>query len=915
MGQITSGVGLISGINTADIIDQLIAIESRPKNLISARSTVLTSQQVALQEVNANLLSLKLSADGFTADNTFNATSVSSSNEAVLTATSSTAALPGTYDFTVARLVSSQQTISKGYSDTNATVLAPAGATFTFEMGDGRLDRNSALRELNGGEGMVRGKIRIADRSGASAVIDLSQATTVDEVLSAINKADGINVTASVNGDGFTITDNTGLALSNLAVTDVNSSGTTASLGLNAVAVGATLTGTDVNTLGDSTVLASLNDGNGVRARSALDDIQITTRDGSIHAIDLSNLLTIEDVINAIDTATSSTVSASVNGAGLQLTDSTVGGTTFAVAALNSSDAAADLGILLSDGNADGVISGDRVISSLNSKLISSINGGDGVTLGTVSVTDRSGAATNIDLSSASSVSDVLSLINNSAAGVTASLNAAGNGLLLTDTTGSTTSNLIVSDVSGTAAVDLNLASSVAQDTIDSGNLQFQYITEGTRLDSIRGGLGVTRGKFTITDSTGASATVDLTQGNEVTIQDVIDEINSRGIAVTARVNDNGDGILIEDTGTGAVALKIEEAGSTTAADLGILGTATNPGDDLNGSFETTVTIEATDTLTDIAQKINDAGIDVSASIINDGSAANPYRLSLASTVAGRGGSFVFDDGGLGLSATTLSESRNALVFYGSTDPAQAIAIESATNSLTSVVPGVTIDLMNTSDSSVRVAVTTNNSAIVDSVEGFVSSFNAVMAVIAKHDSYNAETEERGLLLGDPTVSRVQSSLYRLVSSRNTDLSGQYTSLTQIGIKVGSGARLEFDQAKFQAAMESDPEAVEALFTFKETETDSETNEITITSAGIGVRINELLATLTESVIQGRMDSIDSQIEANNKRLGEIDKLIEAKRARLEQQFLSMERALAKIQGQSTALNSLATLASQSRGN
>jgi len=190
-----------------------------------------------------------------------------------------------------------------------------------------------------------------------------------------------------------------------------------------------------------------------------------------------------------------------------------------------------------------------------------------------------------------------------------------------------------------------------------------------------------------------------------------------------------------------------------------------------------------------------------------------------------------------------------------------------------------------------------------------------VMAVIAKHDSYNAETEERGLLLGDPTVSRVQSSLYRLVSSRNTDLSGQYTSLTQIGIKVGSGARLEFDQAKFQAAMESDPEAVEALFTFKETETDSETNEITITSAGIGVRINELLATLTESVIQGRMDSIDSQIEANNKRLGEIDKLIEAKRARLEQQFLSMERALAKIQGQSTALNSLATLASQSRGN
>lgn len=31
MGQISSGIGLISGINTADLIEQLLAIEARPK--------------------------------------------------------------------------------------------------------------------------------------------------------------------------------------------------------------------------------------------------------------------------------------------------------------------------------------------------------------------------------------------------------------------------------------------------------------------------------------------------------------------------------------------------------------------------------------------------------------------------------------------------------------------------------------------------------------------------------------------------------------------------------------------------------------------------------------------------------------------------------------------------------------------
>src|SRR5690606_31450350 len=128
--------------------------------------------------------------------------------------------------------------------------------------------------------------------------------------------------------------------------------------------------------------------------------------------------------------------------------------------------------------------------------------------------------------------------------GVTASLNRAGNGLLITDESGGT-GDLVISDVAGTAAADLQLAGTfTGTTTADSGNLQFRYITAASSLDV----LNVTRGKFTITDSSGVSATVDLTQGNENTIGDVIQEINSRGLKVNARVNDNGDGIVIEDT-------------------------------------------------------------------------------------------------------------------------------------------------------------------------------------------------------------------------------------------------------------------------------------------------------------------------------------------------------------------------------
>lgn len=913
MSGITSGIGLISGIDTASLIDQLISIESRPKLFVQQRNAVLTSQQVAFQEVNAKLLSLKLSAGGFLTSNLFNATTATSGDESVLSATTSASSTPGTYSFSVARLVSSQQTITQGFADKDATPIAPAGGTLTFEFGDARLDADTQLNTLNGGNGITRGKIRITDRTGASAVIDLSKAVSVNDVLTAINNSDGINVTASVNGDGFVLTDNTGSVTSNLTVSDVSNSGTSATLGLNVAAVGDTLTAAAINTIGSKTQLASLNDGNGVSKHSSLADFSLTTRDGQTFNITLGSNATVADLAANISTATAGAVTLAGNGSGLQLTDNTAGGGTFTVAALNGSNAAIDLGIVGSDGDADGVLQGTRVLAGLNSKLLKNLNGGSGITTpGTISITNRAGAATAIDLSGAASVSDVINLINDSGAGVTASLNSAGNGLLLTDDTGSTTSDLIISDTVGTTAADLGLAGSFAAATANSGNLQFQYINEGTRLDALRGGLGVTRGQFTIRDSNGATATVDLTQGNEITMADVIAEINSRGLAVNARINDNGDGLIIEDTGGGTVALKISESGSTTARDLGILGEAAAPGDDLDGTFEKTITIEATDTLQQINDKINAAGLDVSASILNDGSGASPFRLSFNAKKDGKGGAFVFDDGGLGFGASTLNEARNALVFFGSNDPAKAIAISSATNRLVGVIPGTTINLKNPSSTPVNLSISRNDSAVIDAVKKFVTDFNGVMDSIKKYDKYDAETEERGLLLGDPALSRIQSSLFRIVTNRNTEVSSQFNSLTQIGLKVGKGAVLEFNEAKLTAALLADPDAVEQMFTFKETETvDGET---TILSAGIGTRIDELLKNLTEQVLDGKTDQITSQIELNNKRITALDAQLAAKRSRLETQFAAMETALAKLQEQSGSLSNLSALVAQSRG-
>ena len=74
---------------------------------------------------------------------------------------------------------------------------------------------------LNGGQGVARGSIRITDRSGAHADIDLSAVQTIDDVLDAINNAARISVRPSPDGDHIRLIDTTGQSAANLKVQEV----------------------------------------------------------------------------------------------------------------------------------------------------------------------------------------------------------------------------------------------------------------------------------------------------------------------------------------------------------------------------------------------------------------------------------------------------------------------------------------------------------------------------------------------------------------------------------------------------------------------------------------------------------------------------------------------------------------------
>ncbi len=811
MGTITTGIGLVSGLNSKDIIDQLMRLEGRKKDLVQARVDAISSQKTAYTEVSTRLVSMRISAQQFAKPSFFTAATATSSNEDVLTASASKGAAVGTYQFQVARLVQAQQMVSKGFSSADK---APVGAgTLTIEVGGGEVTQENLLSDLRGGAGVSRGKIRVTDMTGKNAVIDLSDAVSLDDVVKKINTTVDINIRASVTNDRLVLTDQSGGLDSDLIVQDVGTTTSATDLGIAGSNILGQISGSVLQYVGRDTKLTTLNDGNGVSNRTG-PDFAITFRDGTTANVDLAAAGTLGEAIDAINTASGTKLTASLapGAKTITLTDNTGGGGTLSVAGLAGSTAAKDLG--LEKSGTGNTLEGDAVLSKLGTVLLKTLNGGAGITLGTISVTNRSGSARSIDLSGAQTLQTAIDVVNNSGAGIKAEVNPAGSGIQITDTTGGV-GNLVISDVSGTGATQLGIAGTftAAKPVVKGANLQRKWVSEATTLSGYNGGKGVATGRFTIQAGDGTSRTINIDNTVDQRMGDVVRKINSAfasGGQVVASINAKGDGLLITDASGGGGKMQVKDDNSTTAEDLGILGTATTT--TIDGSREKTIDITATDTLAQVQTKINNLGYGVTAQIINDGTGSAPFRLSLNATNSGKAGRVTMDGGATNLDTRTLVQAQDAAVFVGSADAAEPLLITASRNQIAGVIKGVNIDLQGVSKEPVTVNITRDVANVGEELTKFTEKFNELIDKIDEYTKFDSETLERGILLGDLSISQVENEVYSMISTV-VPQAGKYRILADVGLRVGQGGRLEFDQGKFDSAYASDPESVEALFT------------------------------------------------------------------------------------------------------
>jgi len=211
---------------------------------------------------------------------------------------------------------------------------------------------------------------------------------------------------------------------------------------------------------------------------------------------------------------------------------------------------------------------GTDMNAALNgSTLLSDLNGGAGVALGSFNITDRAGNTAAVAVVGGMTVNNIIAAINGAGINVTASINADQTGLQLTDSSGTILQPLTVTEAGSTTAQGLGILS-VNDGNIVGGDLN-PILTTATLISDLDGGNGLTLGQIDIVNGS-LSATVDLSA--TTTVGDVLTAINGAGVNVTASINSQGNALQVVSNNPATTAVFSEVSGGTTASLLGIGG-------------------------------------------------------------------------------------------------------------------------------------------------------------------------------------------------------------------------------------------------------------------------------------------------------------------------------------------------------
>jgi flagellar hook-associated protein 2 len=370
-----------------------------------------------------------------------------------------------------------------------------------------------------------------------------------------------------------------------------------------------------------------------------------------------------------------------------------------------------------------------------------------------------------------------------------------------------------------------------------------------------------------------------------------VDSSNNNVVSATA---DNGAAagshtIVVNSLATTSAAYSAPQQSATSALPTGTL--TIQVGSNSAGALTVPVDTNGSDpdTLSALASYINQQNAGVTASVITDGSQA---VLSLVSQTSGSAGDLTVTDstgGGGGLGIQMAKDSNGNNLGSDASLTVDGVPVTSGSNTVTGVIPGVTLSLSGTSSDPVTLDVQPDLTQVSTGINNFVSAWNQLMTDINTQNTYSG-TGSAPPLMGDPSLDLIQS---QLLNGITTSLSGNgaAVNLQSIGIQLQEDGTLSVasssssDSMDLNDALANDFSAVQNLFQ-------------STSQAGVAQTLNTALTNLTDATngpLNLDMSSISSQESDLNDQISEFQYQLQQTQTQLTNEYSTINTTLEQM--------------------
>lgn len=484
--------------------------------------------------------------------------------------------------------------------------------------------------------------------------------------------------------------------------------------------------------------------------------------------------------------------------------------------------------------------------------------------------------------------------------------------------------NSLVADNTNTAAFSVTTSSTAMAGAHEVSVLQLakaqRTVSDGlsSPTASLNGGKAIT---FSL-NTGGTTTDIKLPDGYD-TPKDLVDFINAAKKGVTAKLVDTGDGsanpyqiVLTGETGSaGAFTLTPKySAGGVPAPNASV-----NNGQGLTlkltvaGQSIPNITLaNGDDTPQKMVDAINNANAGVTASLVaNPAGSSYPYKIFVTGPSGAPSDFSLKVDYGNGAGDEVMVQpglafSANNPVNQTATDArvkVDGITFTRNSNTLTDVVPGLTLSLKGTTSTPATLGLSRDTTAIKDKLNAMVQAYNDAITIMGEVSNPKSEFETYGAtLVGDSTTRALKQQLRQMIMGPSSTPGSSVGAMWQMGISVNELGVMSIDSTKLDAALSTNYSDVVKTFTGNQ-------NGLTVYSPAAGGIAGDAVRKLTkmlgpDGILTSQSQSAEKQ---NTKYQVDLEKLgvrMDALLARYQKQFAAMDSMVGNVNSQKTSLKS-----------